>query len=255
MIVVSPSTPQCGEQSQPSGRSMATTEQAQGVQPEIGLRTCIPEPKGYSIPTSTKQIHTDSSLGPGFCRVSYFFSSAPCRSQDEPTDTDADLRAPVEGGSLRGTIMCIGNTTPIPRSLFEPSQVSPRPLCLCAFWQVTDGFLIIGFTTFYTFKFSVCGWVPCLNVFLCTVCVSGTYGGHKRTLRPLELELQLLAVIEVLGIESLDSGRAASSQMPNHLSSPSMTSSECRPLKDRMSCLSPRLRAMLEQSSCSVNVC
>lgn len=57
--------------------------------------------------------------------------------------------------------------------------------------------------TFYTFKFYVCGWVLCLNVFLCTMYVPGAYGGHKRTLGPPELELQLLAVIWVLGIPGL----------------------------------------------------
>jgi hypothetical protein len=38
----------------------------------------------------------------------------------------------------------------------------------------------------------------CLNVSLCTVYMPGTLGGQKRTLDPLELELQKVVIFHVV---------------------------------------------------------
>lgn len=69
---------------------------------------------------------------------------------------------------------------------------------------------------FKIYLFSLC-WVFCLLVCLCTTCVPAAYGGHRRTLDPLNLVLQktrLWGAMWMLGLKARSSARAASAFVP-----------------------------------------
>ena len=59
------------------------------------------------------------------------------------------------------------------------------------------------------FVVNVNGCSAYISVCLCTTCIPGPHGGHKRASGSLGLELELGAAVWMLGIENWPSGRVA----------------------------------------------
>lgn len=67
---------------------------------------------------------------------------------------------------------------------------------------------ILSYCQLFIHFITLCVWMFCLPVCMCTTCMPGALGDQKGALDPLKLELQVLSFICRLGIESEFSGKA-----------------------------------------------